>query len=118
MDGGDAACANASSGLECPPSKRGCCFYCELRRTDWFNQAKCSGAARRTLFRTSLLAHCMPPGAPKGSSYRCVASGCSHVISEESEAAELEVRAGLSDPQLSKRDLDHRNSHTDRGPMA
>jgi hypothetical protein len=41
-----------------------------------------------------------------------VASGCSHVISEESEAAELEVRAGLSDPQLSKRDLDHRNSHT------
>ena len=30
VDGGGAACANASAGLDPPPSKRGCCFYCEL----------------------------------------------------------------------------------------
>lgn len=33
-DGGDAAAANASAGLEPPPSREGCCFYCEERRVN------------------------------------------------------------------------------------
>ena len=112
IDGGDAACANASSNLEPPPSKRGCCFYCTLRRPDWFNRGRCSKATRRTLFNTSLFAHRLPPGAPKGARYVCPAKGCDHVITAESEAAMLAQRAKLNDKQLSARDLGHRNTHT------
>ena len=46
-DGGDAAAANALAGLEPPPSRHGCCSYCELRRVNWFNRDKCKAAKRR-----------------------------------------------------------------------
>jgi hypothetical protein len=81
VDGGDAACANASAGLEPPPSKRGCCSYCEDRRSDWFTRSKCDKAQRRTLFRSALLAHRLPPGAPLGATYKCRAPGCNKIIS-------------------------------------
>ena len=32
IDGGDAAAGNAMAALEPPPSKHGCCLFCELRR--------------------------------------------------------------------------------------
>ena len=67
VDGGDAACANAGAALEPPPSKRGCCYYCELRRVDWFDRKKCDAARRRTLFRGSLLANTGSPHATRGS---------------------------------------------------
>ena len=59
-EGGDAAAGNTISNLEPPPSKLGCCYYCESRREQWFDRAQCTAATRRTLFRTSLLAHCLP----------------------------------------------------------
>ena len=79
VDGGDAACANASAGLEPPPSKHGCCFYCEGRRKEWFDVSKCNAHVRRTLFRSALMAHRLPPGAPPGARYKCPAEGCKHV---------------------------------------
>jgi hypothetical protein len=112
IDGGDAACANATGNLEPPPSKQGCCYYCTLRRDSWFSRSKCTSAPRRTLFNTSLLAHRLPPGAPPGATYVCPAEGCTHVISGESEKLLVEQRARLNDKQLSRRDLKHRNAHT------
>ena len=53
-EGGDAAAGNASSNLEPPPSKHGCCYYCESRRVNWFDASACANAKRRTLFRTSI----------------------------------------------------------------
>lgn len=112
IDGGDAACANASSALEPPPSRQGCCFYCEGRRAQWFDRAKCTAAPRRKLFRCSLLAHRMPPGAPPGATYDCPAPGCDHAITEASDAALVAELDTLDDVQLSKRDLVHRKAHT------
>ena len=109
VDGGDAACANASAGLEPPPSKRGCCSYCEERRGNWFNRTKCTEAKRRTLHRSALLAHRLPPGAEVGATFECPADGCNHTISAESEAADFEQQLQLDDRKLSQQDLAHRN---------
>ena len=68
IDGGDAAAGNAMAALEPPPSKLGCCLFCELRRCDWFDLAKCPGAKRRNLHRSYLLSHLLPPGAPPDAS--------------------------------------------------
>ena len=111
IDGGDAACANASAGLEPPPSRQGCCCYCESRRVDWFDAAKCKKATPRTLFRSCLMAHRLPPGAPADASYRCPGKGCKHIITKESEAQELAKQKAMTPAQLSKHDLKHRNAH-------
>ena len=103
---------DSSSALEPPPSRRGCCFYCEERRENWFDRGKCRAAKRRTLWRLSLLAHRMPPGAPPGAEYDCLAPGCKPRItaaSDEALVAELEM---LDDAVLSARDLVHRNAHS------
>ena len=74
IDGGDAAAGNAMAALEPPPSKLGCCLFCELRRADWFSADKCACAQRRNLHRSYLLSHLLPPGAPPCAKYKC--PGC------------------------------------------
>ena len=53
-DGGDAAGGNAMSALEPPPSKDGCCYYCELRAESWYDRVKCEAAKRRNFIRSTL----------------------------------------------------------------
>eukprot|EP00965_Chrysotila_dentata_P015179 502251-Pleurochrysis_carterae.AAC.1 len=84
-DGGDAAAANAMAGLEPPPSKEGCCTYCEARRVDWFDVDKAKAAKRRNLERAYRSAHLLPPGAALGIRLRC--PHCSFIVSEETCAA-------------------------------
>jgi hypothetical protein len=110
-DAGGAACANASAAMEPPPSHLGCCSYCENRRVHWFDRGCCKSAHKRTLFRASLLAHRMPPGAPAGAAYTCPAKGCNHKIDTASETVLLEYLGGLSATQLAAYDLAHRKAH-------
>ena len=111
-EGGDAAAGNSISNLEAPPSKQGCCYYCENRRAQWFDATECAAAKRRTLFRTSLLAHMLPPGAPPGASYRCVAKDCTFTITAASSAAAIAEASLLTESQLGMAELAHRKSHT------
>lgn len=104
VDGGDAACANASAGLEPPPSKHGCCFYCEGRRKEWFDVSKCNAHVRRTLFRSALMAHRLPPGAPPGARYKCPAEGCKHVCTSSPPSPRpMTQTSSRSTPQRSSR---------------
>ena len=109
FDGGDAAAANAMAALEPPPSKQGCCHYCELRRIEWFNAEKCPGAKRRNFQRAQLQAHLYPVGAARGLTFICPC--CDFEITEESEElANTEYKA-LSDNQQNEKDKIHRNLH-------
>ena len=94
-DGGDAAAANALAGLEPPPSRHGCCTYCELRRKNWFDKAKCAAAPRRNFFRSCLTAHVMPPGSSPTAKYKC--PHCKFVLTHTSCAAALTAHNAKSD---------------------
>ena len=87
-------------------------MYCENRREQWFDRAQCTSATRRTLFRTSLLAHRLPPGCPVGASYRCPAKGCDFVITAESETAELARFSAMTENERGREELARRKSHT------
>eukprot|EP00965_Chrysotila_dentata_P197766 6178388-Pleurochrysis_carterae.AAC.1 len=108
-DGGDAAAANAMAGLEPPPSKEGCCTYCEARRVDWFDLEKVKSAKRRNLERSFRSAHMVPPGAAPGIRLRC--PHCSFIVSEETcAAAKLEFDNLSSSKQL-EAERAHRRAH-------
>ena len=53
----------------------------------------------------------MPPGATQ-SEYKCPAKGCGHIITAESEAADIATQAELKVNAASMRDLAHRNMHS------
>ena len=108
-DGGDAASANASAGLEPPPSHQGCCHWCEGRRAEWFDWAKTKTAKRRTLIRSMLAAHMMPPGFPPGTKLKC--PHCNIVVSEKEQAAREEQYASWSGNKQGAADLAHRKTH-------
>ena len=114
-DGGDAAAANALAGLEPPPSKHGCCTYCELRRKNWFDAAKTKAAPRRNFFRSCLMAHVMPPGSPTNAKYKC--PRCPFVLTHASCAAALLAHNNKSDGGQTKADVKHRNAHFGQHPF-
>ena len=91
-DGGDAAGGNAMAALEAPPSREGCCYYCELRACDWYDRSKCDKAKRRNLHRTYLSAHRLPPGATGPLLCPC----CGYEVSKEQEDRDLKEYEGLS----------------------
>ena len=110
-DGGDAAGGNAMAALEAPPSREGCCYYCELRACDWYDRSKCDKAKRRNLHRTYLSAHRLPPGATGPLLCPC----CGYEVSKEQEDRDLKEYEGLSENKKNAADLDHRRNH--RGVM-
>ena len=108
-DGGDAASANAGAGLEPPPSHEGCCHYCEGRRAEWFDWAKTKTAKRRTLVRSMLAAHVMPPGFPPGTKLKC--PHCNTTVSAKEQAARESEFEGWSLNKRGAADLAHRKTH-------
>ena len=98
-EGGDAAAGNSIGAMEPPPSVEGCCYYCECRKKNWFDRSITSTAVRRTLFRTSVTAHQLPPGAPVGSTYVCPVPGCGFEITAAS-AETCAYHIGLLTPEL------------------
>ena len=108
-DGGDAAGANAMAALESPPSKMGCCHYCELPGTDWYNRSKCDSAQRRNLRRAYLMAHRLPPGTPTGATLFC--PKCGYGLSAAQEARDLKEFADLTPAKANGVDLEHRKHH-------
>eukprot|EP00965_Chrysotila_dentata_P102700 3390802-Pleurochrysis_carterae.AAC.1 len=65
------AAAHSGWALDSPIARYGCCFYCWLRKVDWFDVEKCKGATRRNLFMETCLALLNPielyknsPGLP------------------------------------------------------
>ena len=115
-EGGDAAAGNSIAGLEPPPSKAGCCYYCENRRVHWFDSARCSAAVRRTVFRAALMAHQLPPNSPAGATYKCPAKGCGFVITAASAAADETRRAQLSETAAVEDERTHRGLHAGQMP--
>ena len=109
IDGGDAAAGNAMAALEPPPSKHGCCLFCELRRADWFDLSKCAGAKRRNLHRSYLQSHLLPPGASPGARYKCPC--CRQAVSEESQTQEQAAYAAMSEGKRTEKERAHRNEH-------
>ena len=109
IDGGDAAAGNAMAALEPPPSKQGCCLFCELRRSDWFAVDRCTGAKRRNLRRSYLQAHLVPPGAPPGAAFKCPCCACE--VSTETEAKAKEAYAAMSETKQTEVGRTHRNAH-------
>jgi hypothetical protein len=116
VEGGDAAAGNAIAGLERPPSKQGCCYYCESRRTAWFDRPACNTATKRTLFRSALMAHKLPPGCPAGAEYTCPANDCGFKISTASVAAEEVRKAGLKETAHHEEERAHRSLHAGQLP--
>eukprot|EP00965_Chrysotila_dentata_P121003 4001749-Pleurochrysis_carterae.AAC.1 len=45
--GGDMAAGHAGWALDSPAARYGCCLYCWLPKTDWFDDDKCKKATRR-----------------------------------------------------------------------
>ena len=54
----------------------------------------------------------LPPGAPPGASYHCVAKDCTFTITAASSAAAIAEAALLTESQLGMAELAHRKSHT------
>ena len=106
-DGGDAAGGNAMAGLEPPPSKNGCCYYCELRACEWYDRAKCDAAKRRNLFRSCLMSHRLPPGVL--CSMLCPA--CGYEVSPAQVKRDQEEYDGMSPTKQNDTDLEHRRNH-------
>ena len=115
-EGGDAAAGNSIGGMEPPPSKEGCCYYCEGRRKQWFDSACCASAKRRTLFRSALMAHELPPGSPPGAVYTCPATGCGFAITAASVAAEALRRPLLTEGAALIEERTHRSKHAGQLP--
>jgi hypothetical protein len=109
IDGGDAAAGNAMAALEPPPSKLGCCLFCELRRTDWFDIAKCKGAKRRSLHRSYLQSHLLPPGTPPGTKLKCPC--CGEEVSEESQEKSKAEYSAMTETKKTEKERTHRNAH-------
>ena len=110
-EGGDAAAGNSIAGLEPPPSKEGCCYYCEGRRKKWFEPAACASAKRRSLCRSALMAHELPPGSKLGEEFTCPAAECGFKITAKSVAAEAARRAGLTESAAVAEERTHRSQH-------
>ena len=108
-DGGDAAGANAMAALESPPSRQGCCHYCELPGTAWYDRGKCDSATRRTVRRAYLSAHLVPPGTPPGTTLLC--PKCGYGVNAEQEARDLKEHEGLSATKANAVDVEHRRHH-------
>ena len=115
-EGGDAAAGNSIAGLEPPPSKAGCCYYCESRRVNWFDSARCSIAVRRTMFRSALMAHELPPNSRAGASYKCPAEDCGFIITAASAAAAETRREQLSETAAAEDERGHRGLHAGQMP--
>ena len=106
-DGGDAAGGNAMAALEPPPSREGCCYYCELRGEHWYDRAKCDGAKRRNFMRSTLLSHRVPPGV----TCPMLCPGCGYEVSAAQEKRDLDEYENMSPNKKSAADLDHRRAH-------
>ena len=106
-DGGDAAGGNAMAGLEPPPSRDGCCYYCELRKCDWFDRAKCTAAKRRNYFRSVLLSHRLPPGV----TCPMLCPACGYEVSLEQEKRDLDEFNAMTPNKQNAEDLTHRRAH-------
>ena len=113
-DGGDAAGSNAMAGLEPPPSRLGCCYYCELRKDSWFDAAKCRGAKRRNFHRSCLLAHRVPPGETRA----LLCPACGYEVSAAQEKRDLAEYEAMSDNKKNGADLDHRRAHAGQQYLA
>ena len=115
-EGGDAAAGNSIAGLEPPPSKEGCCYYCEGRRKKWFEPVACASAKRRTLCRSALMAHELPPGSKPGEEFTCPAAECGFRITAASVAAEAARRAALTESAAVAEERTHRSQHAGQLP--
>jgi len=56
-DGGDMSAACAWGALDSPVARYGCCYYCELGKEQWVDEAACKAAKRRKLWRQLCAAH-------------------------------------------------------------
>eukprot|EP00965_Chrysotila_dentata_P132247 4373092-Pleurochrysis_carterae.AAC.1 len=115
QDGGDAAAANAMAGLEPPPSRDGCCTYCEERRVNWFDRAKTSAAKRRNLERSFRAAHLRPPGAVPGERVICPHCPFALTIADVSNAHS--TYANLSESKQLEEQRKHRCTHAGQLPL-
>ena len=95
------------AALEPPPSRLGCCYYCELRGENWYDKGKCEEAKRRNFHRSCLLSHRMPPGAT--GTLLCPA--CGYGVNAQQEKRDLAGYEAMSENQKSECDLDHRRAH-------
>eukprot|EP00965_Chrysotila_dentata_P013535 449026-Pleurochrysis_carterae.AAC.1 len=57
---GDMAAAQARWALDSPIADYRCCFWCELKKLQWFEEVACAQAQRRNLFRTYCASHVRP----------------------------------------------------------
>ena len=106
VDGGDAAAANAMAAVECPPSRLGCCTYCEGRRVHWFDKAKCENHQRRNFVRSCLLAHLLPPGWTTA-----VCPACKEPLTAETEATGKKRHDEMTESARDDYNKEHRNLH-------
>ena len=111
-EGGDAAAGNEMAGLECPPSHLGCCYYCELRKKDWFNLGLCKDAQRRTFVRSMLSAHLIPPCGNCEPPDEWVCPHCDKRLTASSVAAEVKDVAAMSASARDKWLVTFRKQHT------
>ena len=111
-EGGDAAAGNEMAGLECPPSHLGCCYYCELRKTKWFDEQLCTAAQRRTYVRSMLSAHLIPACAGFEAPDRWCCPHCDKVLTAATVASECKDIEAMSTSARDKWLINFRRQHT------